>query len=403
MLGVVGANSVAAVIERIEDTAGFEKLREEWNELLQASASNCLFLTWEWLYTWWKHLAEGRKLLIIAVRHGRELIAIAPLTLRLPKLNRLLPFRLLEFLGTGSVGSDYLDLIIRRGKEQEALQALANYLADGKLMLELAQLKRNSSFAAGLAMQLKQRGWAFCEEKTAICPFINLSGHSWQSYLASQDSKKRCDFQRRLKNLTKQCDVRFECVRSEEQRPEALALLLALHHQRWRAKGGSDAFHTPALVAFHQELSQLALERGWLRLFVLWLDGKPIASLYSFRYRQVYYEYQKGFDPGYGKQSVGLIIVGLGIKSAIEEGAEEYDLLHGDEPYKFRWSNEVRELGRLDLYPPRARGLLYKGAMGLSRAARRMARHVLPKTLADRIVKGRGLPFGNGRYAAAAR
>src|SRR2546427_4482076 len=47
--------------------SGFEKLREEWNELLQASASNCLFLTWEWLYTWWKHLSEDRRLFIITV------------------------------------------------------------------------------------------------------------------------------------------------------------------------------------------------------------------------------------------------------------------------------------------------------------------------------------------------
>ena len=400
---MVGANSVIAVIERIEDIGGFEKLREEWTELLDASASNCLFLTWEWLYTWWKHLAEGRKLHIIAVRYGRELVAIAPLTLRPPRLNRLLPFRVLEFLGTEGVGSDYLDLIIRRGKEQEALQALANYLADGKLMLELAQFKRDSSFAAELGVQLRQRGWSLCEAKTVICPFINLSEQSWQSYLATLDSKKRCDFQRRLKNLTRQFDVHFDCVRSEDQRSEAMAQLMALHHLRWREKGGSNAFHTPGRVAFHQELSRLALERGWLRLFVLRLDGKPAASLYAFKYRRAYYEFQKGFDPSHGKQAVGQITIGLTIQRAIEEGAEVYDFLRGNESYKFDWAREVRELGRLDMYPPLVCGLLYKGAMGLDRAARRMARRVLPKTLADSIAEGRGLPFVNRRYAAAVR
>jgi CelD/BcsL family acetyltransferase involved in cellulose biosynthesis len=128
---------MAMMVERIEDTAGFEKLREEWTDLLNASTSNCLFLTWEWLYTWWKHLSEGRTLLLVTVRCGRELIAIAPLTLRPHGPIRLFPFRSLEFLGSGIIGSDYLDFIVRVGKEQDACQVLADYLRHGKLMLEL--------------------------------------------------------------------------------------------------------------------------------------------------------------------------------------------------------------------------------------------------------------------------
>ena len=62
-------------IEKIEDAAGFEKLREEGNDLLRRSASDCLFLTWEWLHTWWTHLSEGRRLRILAVRCDGELAA----------------------------------------------------------------------------------------------------------------------------------------------------------------------------------------------------------------------------------------------------------------------------------------------------------------------------------------
>jgi len=68
-------------IEDIQDTACFEAMRDEWNELLKSSACDCLFLTWEWLYTWWKYLREDRRLHIVAVRRGAELIAIAPLAL----------------------------------------------------------------------------------------------------------------------------------------------------------------------------------------------------------------------------------------------------------------------------------------------------------------------------------
>jgi len=396
-------SSVTAVIERIENSGGFEKLREEWTDLLHGSASNCLFLTWEWLYTWWKHLSAGRRLFIITVRCGQELIAIAPLTLRPPRLTRLWPFRSLEFLGSELVGSDYLDVIVRAGKEQDACQGLAEYLRHGKLMLELTQLERGSCLAQKFAAELNRRGWSLSEAKTNVCPFIKLSGHSWQSYLDTLGSEHRYNFGRRLKNLMKQFEVRFEQVRSEEQRREALPLLIALHNLRWQNRVFSEAFYTADLVAFHDELSRLALEQGWLRLFVLRLDGKPAASLYGFSYHQVFYYFQAGFDPLYSKYSVGLVTMGLAIKSAIEEGVDAYDLLHGDEPYKFHWAPAARELGRLELYPPGARGLLYKGTLEVSRATRRMARRVLPQTVADRIVKGSGHPFGNGRYAAATR
>jgi len=390
-------------IETIEDVVGFERLREEWNELLQHSASNRLFLTWEWLSSWWKHLSDGRRLLLVTVRCGRELIAIAPLAVSPPRARRLLPFRSLEFLGAGIIGSDYLDFIVRVGKEQDACQVLAEYLRHEKHMLELTQLERRSCLAEKFAAELKRRGWSLSEAKTEVCPFINLSGHSWPSYLATLGPEHRYNFLRRLKNLMKQFEVRFEQVRSEEQRREALLLLIALHNLRWRNRGCSEAFYTADLVSFHDELSRLALEQGWLRLFVLWLDGKPAASLYGFSHHRVFYYFQAGFDPIYGKYSVGLVTMGLAIKSAIEEGVEEYDLLHGDEPYKFHWARAARELGRLELYPPGARGLLYKGTLEVSRTTKRMARRVLPKTLADRIATGRGLPIGNGRYAAATR
>lgn len=377
--------SQPVTVGRIEDPAAFETLREEWDELLSASASNCLFLTWEWLYTWWKHLSNGRRLHLITVRCGEELAAIAPLAVRPQKLRLLFPFRSLEFLGTGSVGSDYLDIIVRRGKEAAAVRAVADHLVVGNLMLELASIKRESCLAAALSAELLERGWSRSEERFTVCPFIDVSRHSWQSYLATLGREHRHNFKRRLRHLTEKFDVRFEHAVSEEERGEALACLLALHNVRWEERGGSNALSTPTLGSFHEELSQLALKRGWLRLFVLRLDGRPAASLYGFMYNRTFYFYQQGFHPDYAKHSPGLVMTGLTIRGAIEEGAAEYDFLRGDEEFKFRWTRQTRELGRVVLYPPRARGFLCKTALRLSRTTRKMARRVLGDALADRI------------------
>ena len=81
------------------------------------------------------------------------------------------------------------------------------------------------------------------------------------------------------------------------------------------------------------------------------LDEKPAASLYGFLYAGIFYFYQSGFDDAYKQASVGLITMGLAIQSAIKEGAEEYDLLHGDESYKSHWCRHSRDLVRLESFP----------------------------------------------------
>ena len=135
------------MIDRIDDPARFQALNAEWDELLKASSADSPFLTWEWLWSWWKHLAADGTLHILAFRDRDRLVAIAPLMSRTLRVAGLAPVRVLEFLGTGSVGSDYLDLIVRRGQEAEALGAFADYLAKGDVALEMAQLDANAAVA----------------------------------------------------------------------------------------------------------------------------------------------------------------------------------------------------------------------------------------------------------------
>ncbi len=374
-------NCSTIVVEKVDSSQRFGTLKDEWNELLKDSTSDCLFLTWEWLHTWWKHLAGDRRLNIITVRIDGRLAAIAPLVQRSSQWRRLLPFPVLEFLGSGSVGSDYLDILVRRGQERQALAALAESLAGGKLMLEFSQVERSSAQAIGLALQLKQQGWIFTRHLTDFCPYIDLSGHDWESYLASLGSAHRYNLRRRIRNLEKQWSVRFERVQSEEQRTEALRELVRLHETRWRARNSPGVFHDPALVAFHDELSRLALRRGWLRLYVLRLDGRPVAALYGFNYHNTFYFYQSGFDPGYGRHSVGLVIMGLAIKSAIEEGLRVYDFLRGDESYKMLWTRDERELVRLGLYPSGEYGMVYRQAMELRWGIKNILSRYLPAAI----------------------
>src|SRR5258706_16474546 len=106
------APSAAGVrIETIADAAGFRALRDEWTRLLERSASDCIFLTWEWLHTWWEHFGTSRGLALIAVRQGDDLIGLAPLWFKRVRLGVIVPCSMFCCLGTGSVGAANLAVI----------------------------------------------------------------------------------------------------------------------------------------------------------------------------------------------------------------------------------------------------------------------------------------------------
>jgi CelD/BcsL family acetyltransferase involved in cellulose biosynthesis len=363
-------------IDVVENTADFAAMREEWNELLSASRSNCVFLTWEWLHTWWIHLGRGRSLFIVTVRSGSQLVAVAPLTMTRGWVG---PFTvpMLEFAGIGTIGSDYLDFIVRSSCQAAAIEALTVFLAQTGHSVRLPSVKEDSIAATTLRHGLADLGWHWREVPMQVCPFIDLSGRSWESYLSSLGSSHRYNFRRRLRNLEKDHTVRFEQVSSEEDRREALKHVVRLHLMRWQSRGGSDAFNHPKILAFHEEVSRLALERGWLRLFVLRIDGHAAAAFYAFRYGQTFHFYQSGFDPAFERYSVGLVTLGLTIRGAIEEGAAEYDMLHGDEAYKFLWTTQVRRLLRLELYVPGRMGRMHRNSVHFVSATRKIAKRVL--------------------------
>jgi CelD/BcsL family acetyltransferase involved in cellulose biosynthesis len=390
-------------VEYVEDSAAFASLRPEWNALLRDSAANRVFLTWEWLYTWWRHLRGTRRLKVLTVRRAGELVGILPVAALRPALGGLWPLPRFQSLGTGSVGSDYLDIIARRGYEEPVLDAVAGELLRQGARLHVPQVDMRTALVARLAQSLEGTGWDVHTFGAQACPHIGLAGHTWESYLASLGSDHRYNFRRRLKNLEKTGTFSFDRVTGDEERREVLSVLVRLNHERWQQRGGSQAFHEPGLVAFHDAFTPLALERGWLRLYALRQGGRVAAALYGLLYDGVFSFYQSAFDPRDARHSVGLVAMGLAIKASLEEGAVEYDMLHGDESYKLLWCREQREVAHLELYPATPLGRVAGVAAGALREARRTAGRVLPPQVRTVWLAARSLGRERGLGAAPAR
>jgi CelD/BcsL family acetyltransferase involved in cellulose biosynthesis len=356
-------------VEIVDSASAFEALAPEWNGLLASSRAQGVFLSHEWLLTSARHFSAPGELLVLTIRDRRTLIGALPLARR-ERPARPLPT--VEFIGERDLAGDFLDVIVKPGREDDVADALGREIAELPAVLDLAAVPHESLGAHALSASLGRAGWDRSVRPWVTCPFVPLTGHTVESYIATLTSHHRSNFTRRLRTLERTFGLSFTLVTGDAERQAAIDALAHLSVERWRGRGGSAAFGTPQFIGFHQDVTSALQAAGWLRLFVLRLGDRIGAIVYATCCARKYALYQHGFAPQFARFGAGQVAVGLAIRHAIEEGATEFDFLRGAEPYKFDWTQSSRELVLIELSPPGWRGQLHRAAKRAKHAARRV-------------------------------
>ncbi|MEO5824008.1 MAG: GNAT family N-acetyltransferase [Vicinamibacteraceae bacterium] len=330
-------------IEPVFEPDQFRLLGQEWNALLAASPADTLFLTWEWISTWWDVYGTDSRLYVLAVRDDDgTLVGIAPLRIRTrSRLGGLLRLRVVEFIGTGGdVTPEYLDLIALPGREAAVADAVADVLRQDRSIdvIDFRSCPSASPSIARMRERLEQEGHGLLQLRhDSTCPSMRLPA-TWELYWASRSRNHR----KKLKEYDKRCErelaIQLRLTSSVDEIDADMQTLMTLHHRRW--DHGSRAFQSDRYRRFHLRLARLLLDRGALRLFSLETGSKVVASLYCFSYHGRYYYYQAGRDPDYSRYRVGLVLLHRAVGQAIAEGAHTFDFLSGDEDYKYTWADQ---------------------------------------------------------------
>lgn len=333
----------------------FKNLRPEWTELVGDSHDRSITQTWEWLYTWWCNYGAERDLAIIVAYDDGKLIGIAPFSR--PKIQTkyftLIGYNTLYFLGAGTtlnrnITSDYLNLIIKKGRETDFVNSLLQYIgmrADWEELI-LENISAESSIPNLLKLVAKRCG-LYYEIREKIPSILIKLPDSWQGYLNSISSGLRYKISRGRKEFSKEGGL-YHLVREENELSEAFKNLKHLHQARWRSQGQPGAFSFPKWEAFHRKILPLALKNGWLKLSFLVLNGRAVATNYNFVYDNKVHFYQAGIEVHKNKHiRLGLLLHSYCIEEAIKEGRTEYDFLKASRQgagYKMMWGNCSRDL-----------------------------------------------------------
>lgn len=365
-------------VEIVHQPSELARMRSEWDALLDASNAG-LFNAWEWIYPWCRRIAPERRPLILTARDRTgTLVGLMPLGFELSHVLGRQVGRL-SFLGETYVGSDYLDVVARRGMEELVTRAFASGLREmhgGWDVLELVDLHEDS-----LTVQVLREAFPDLEVRVTdrcVCPYETfVSGEPFEAFL--KRTGRRDNYLRRRKWLEKQEGYRIE----RTERPGALAGPMAdffrLHQARWAADGGSQGIQGKSIEAFHRDATQFLAERGQLRLYTMKVGGRAVASVYGILYRDTFIYYQSGYDPEWRNRSVGLVLVGETFKDAIEAGFKEYDFLRGTETYKSDWTTKQRRTVAVRIHASEGAGHWFTRREELARSAREVVKRALPE------------------------
>ncbi|MEI6646570.1 MAG: GNAT family N-acetyltransferase [bacterium] len=355
-------------VEIITSEEQFASMREAWDALVFANAdtTTSIFQSWAYLFNHWKFrkTVDGvsRELRLYLLYDDSELIAIAPMWVNVFKY--VLRFRVLEFLG--SRGLDYLDVITKPGHDtQELVSALFESILDDHCwdVISLSEIRKESSQIINSVVS--KQGLSPKLAPCSICVGISLP-KTWDEYRAQIGRSTRRHLNYEENRLEKRHKTEFTIYQEYTQKfVEVLNALQLAHQKRWNAVGHTGAFHNDNLKRMNVEICKALADNGALRYFVLTADGIPVAGMACGTIGKTIYVHTMlvALESEFRDLSVGKIILKKAIQWSIENGYSKFDMLRGEEPYKFNFGGEAV----LDYKITVCRNTLMKAVVSLAR------------------------------------
>ncbi len=373
----------------IRERSELETLAPRWNRLLERSAQNNVFLTWEWVSNWVDVYLEDGKLLTLAVFDGDECVAIAPLHIQIERPSRGVSVRVLRLVGSGEVCADHVDMMVAGGKPGASAKAIWDELF-GPLggewdVFEYYDAPSDSPVLE--AFREYARGDRRCVRaeivRYSICPYLTLP-KSWTGFLSECSGTRRYTITYSMKKLSEQGRLEKHVCESADDLASQMETFMSLHQESWVERGKPGSFSSERFKRFHLRVARDFLSKGILFLRSFTLDGTPIASFYGFQYDRKIFYYLLGARVNPVKRvKTGTAVLGYCVEEAIARDCREFDFLRGSEEYKYRWTSTERRNPEIRFYNRTRKALVFL-VLGTSyRQAKSMLKAVLGKHTAS--------------------
>jgi CelD/BcsL family acetyltransferase involved in cellulose biosynthesis len=314
---------------------------QQWEQLIDRTPLASAFQSSAWHRGLASVFCKANRLRLLTVHRGEQLLGVLPL--------QLAEGGYLEVQGAAL--SDYLDPLVADGEQDAFWTAALSHLGElwdwGVSGLVLHNIRGHWPGRAALPALAAANGFAI--EESAVDKVVRATLRpTWEEFSETLDGHNRREMLRKVRRAETQGACKLLVESLDQNLDAAIAEALRLSE----ASGGDRAesiqtYVRPLLAAVGPDL----MRRGRLLIKTLFLEAKPAACLLVMPCSDGPLIYNGGFDPAFHWYSPGTVLTALGIQQAIQAKSPYYDMLRGQEQYKYRFGGVEDPIYRLTLKP----------------------------------------------------
>jgi CelD/BcsL family acetyltransferase involved in cellulose biosynthesis len=340
-------------IETVTDLARFNVIADEWDQLIDRSGVERLFLSHAWLCSWWEAFGGDQQLHIVLLRNSGELIGAVPM---MRSYERFYGLKVDSLQSIYNPHTPRFDFIIARGWAASVYQAVWSYLRGRNdcEMIALRQVPDDSPTIPAIEGLSRADGWLSGQWVARPSPYIPLNC-THDELLKRLKGGYRYNLRKRYERLGKAGPVDVEVITEKEHIREAMQDGLRIEAAAWKGEHGTAIASDPAVTEFYIRLAERQADVKQLRLSFLRVGGKRISFSYILCSDNKLYGVKIGYDPEFHTYSPGNMLLNLILQDACANGLAEYDFLGVDDEWKKDWTEVTRGHRWLFLFRNRLR------------------------------------------------
>ncbi len=395
------------VIEARRSIAALEDVRADMDRLVQASARRCPFSTPAYLariVALDEFLAfdgtDATVLVLLAYRGG-ELVGYLPLRER-PERLLLTTSQRIELLVTHD--NERPHVVAAPEDEDAVARAFIEHLCFERRVpfvditgQEPGSALERAAFAIADASPPGQRFRARRLEGPPVS-VVPIRWSSLDEYWRDLSRKHRSNVGRFGRRLALSGDLSW--IESDE--PRAVSALfdiyLSLEERSWKSPAQAGISRHEKRVRFFRRMIEEAQPKPWLGMAAV--DGVPVAAILNGSFGGRAFALEMVYDEKYAHVAPGQILLLMGMRRAIAEGASSYNLLQSYAYYKTRWLADAIPTGSVQLLKVGSQPF-YRAALGdLRRVVQARIDDDTPPVAFNEEKRAANVDFAAGREAA---
>lgn len=337
-----------AVVEVLRGgIALLDRYAGEWGALCDSSPYDEPFYRPEWVRAYAAAFASEREFVLATVRAAGRLVAILPLVSELGTIGGL-PARKLR--SAGNTHTVRYDLVHDRAFGNDVIPSLWTALLrePGWDVLQLENAPEGGALAP-LVQHAAAEGYCTSASPALSPPYLDLNGCEgrFERLLERLDAKFRSNLRRRMRKLEERGAPALVASHTAAGRLEQF---YALERAGWKGAEHSAITCDTSTCAFYDAIARNAEQRGYLSLYALEFDGRPIAMYFGLYHRSRYYLLKTAYDENLRDCSPGQLLTYEALRDLVAKGCTDFDFLGGVMDWKSDWVPSLRHLNDLHVF-----------------------------------------------------